>query len=222
MKRIISLYLFLFIWCAQGLEHNQTMKRVAVFCSSHNQVSYAFKQLAWQLGQQLALDNYGLVTGGSKTGLMKEVVDGYILQEKQAHNVYGILPQSIYEYNVHHPDILQGNLVLVDTLHNRLAQFHALTDVIIILPGGFGTLHELMDFLVHIQLSEFSCKVILFNIAGYWDQLLAQFETMHRHKLLTPDHLSMICVVSTLQDCMTEIQLPIQTSSQLTDRYWEK
>ncbi len=204
---------------------NDSIVRVAVFCSADDKVSESFKILAHNLGKQLAKHNFGLITGGSRTGLMKEVVDGYTSGATSLENLYGVMPQVLAEYNVHHPAIPQENLHWVKTLHIRLAKYHDLADIIIILPGGFGTLHELMDFLVHNQFALNVKPIILINSQGYWDNLLAQFQTMIKHKLLSPKHLTALSLVKSDDECIEKLinqEFLYSEKDGLSSYYWEK
>ncbi|BDC35177.1 LOG family protein YvdD [Candidatus Dependentiae bacterium Noda2021] len=194
---------------------------VAVFCSADNKASSDFKALAYNLGKQLGEHNFGLVTGGSKTGLMKEVVDGYTSIAKSKKTLYGVMPQVLYPYNVHHEEILPENLLWVDTLHIRLARFAELADTIVILPGGFGTLHELMDFLAHNQFALTSKPIIVINYKGYWDNLLAQFNVMNEAQLLADKHLKALHVVDSDDACIKTLINNAGSNQQgLSDHYW--
>lgn len=196
--------------------------RIAVFCSADDKIPTPFKTLAHELGHHIAQAKWELVTGGSKTGLMKEVVDGYT--KEPHHNVKGVLPKIFKDANVHHPKIKDKNLVWTDTVHTRLATFHDQCDVIIALPGGFGTLHELMDFLVHNQFGLIKKKIILLNVDHYWDGLVQQFQTMLKQSALHQKHLDHLHVATNLDECINLIKT--SNSKELMqgfkNRYWEE
>lgn len=200
------------------------MIKVAVFCSADNKVSQQFKIAAYSLGQRLSKANFGLVTGGSKTGLMKELIDGYVDQAESTNHLYGIMPYVLAPYDVHHQAIPVENLKRVETLHVRLATFHELADVVIVLPGGFGTLHELMDFLVHNQFALSKKSIILINTDGYWNSLLAQFQVMVDHNLLSSVHLSILQIALTVDECIDILinKRFSATGQGLADLYWQK
>lgn len=197
--------------------------KVAVFCSADDKACESFKSLAKKLGQKLAEHEFGLVTGGSKTGLMKEVVDGYVSEPAHENNLYGIMPKVLQKYNVHHPLIPTEQLIWVETMHSRLEQFHKLSDIVIILPGGFGTLHELMDFLVAKQFSLHNKPIILINIDGYWDSLLELFQTMQKNNLLAQAHHNIFLVVSDEQECIEKLieNSNLNSENRLDTFYWE-
>lgn len=204
------------------LKGNDIMK-VAVFCSADNKVSEQFKTYAYNLGTLLGNNNFGLVTGGSCTGLMKEVVNGYVSVTSNIKNLYGIMPQVLACYDAHHRAIPNENLIWVDTIHIRLSKFHELSDVIVVLPGGFGTLHEMMDFLIHNQFALSKKPIILINYEGYWNSLLSQFKTMIKEQLLSPQHLASLIIVQSENECMQKlVNNELQYAEQgLNTRYWE-
>lgn len=196
---------------------------VAVFCSGDDKAPAQFKRVAFELGSQLAGHQLGLVTGGSKTGLMNEVINGYCSTANNTDSLYGVIPQVFFGHNVHHPSIPQENVRWVDTLHIRLGLFHELCDCIVILPGGFGTLHELMDFLVHNQLFASKKRIIILNVDHFWDPLLQQFKLMHHHSLLTDKHLAIIEVVATSDDCIKTILSDVKHHNQAVEtHFWEE
>jgi uncharacterized protein (TIGR00730 family) len=197
---------------------------IAVFCSADDKVCDAFKQSAHYLGQQLGMHGFGLVTGGSRTGLMKELIDGYTTTTRELTHLYGILPEVLKAYNVHHTRIAPEGLHWTETIHHRLATFHELSDAIIVLPGGYGTLHELMDFVVHRQFGLLHKPIILLNLNGYWDNLLCQFATMHAQQLLTENHLSFITIASSEDECMSILLTHSDNADthSLHTHYWEK
>lgn len=223
VKKILSVFLGLTLPLYANQQKPSTTN-VAVFCSADNKAPQQFKKAAYDLGVRLALHNLGLTTGGSQTGLMKEVIDGYSSTTKDLSNLYGIIPQVFFEFNVHHPAIPKNNLRWVESLYIRLQYFHELCDIVVILPGGFGTLHELMDFLVHNQLFASKKRIILLNQDDFWQPLLQQFQAMQKNLLLTEKHLAIIEVAKTIDECIEKITTThTQHHDQdLESHFWEK
>lgn len=197
---------------------------IGVFCSADNNITARFKEIAFSLGAFIAEKNYGLVTGGSKTGLMKEVVDGYVKQAS-SENLHGIMPEALKNYDVEHDKIPKDNLTWVKTLHERLLEFQDKVEIVVILPGGFGTLHELMDFLVHEQFGLIKKRIILFNIDHFWDPLLAQFKVMVDNNALKQKHfdqLELVRTVKDLENLLKNKEVDESKREGLKSRYWEK
>lgn len=180
-------------------------KTVGIFCSADDRVSGRFKNIAYELGKRLREKNLAVITGGSNTGLMKDVVDGHAVAPCSA-GVHGVMPKVLASYNACHTSIPENNFTWTENLHGRLAVFHERCSIIIVLPGGFGTLHELMDFLVHSQLGIVQVPIIVMNIGGFWNYQLKQFQVMIEQNCLSAKHLEFIKIVDTLEDCLHSIE----------------
>jgi uncharacterized protein (TIGR00730 family) len=216
----ISALCIIFFWYTQSCFAYQ---HVAVFCSADTKASAEFKSCAYILGQELYSNNFGLITGGSNTGLMKEVVDGYVSVGHDATHIYGILPLVLQKYQIQHPALLAERIEWVETIHIRLERFAQLADFVIVLPGGFGTLHELFDFLVHNQFGLIKTPIILLNINNFWGSVVAQCTTMVQQHLVTPDHFSLLTVVPSIPVCIETLTTHTATHDHehLDNYYWQ-
>jgi len=199
-KSILSLMLIFLL--TQTKINDTTI--VAVFCGGGDNVEDRFKAVAHSLGEELARHSFGLVNGGANNGLMKEVMNGYASIGNREF-LFAVLCKSIAQ-KVPHPSILEKNIDWVDNLYVRLPRFRNLCDVVIILPGGFGTFHELADFLEHNKSPEHQKPILLVNVDGYWDNLIKQFELMKEKKFLKPTHLRLLHVVQTEGECIKWLQ----------------
>lgn len=148
------------------------MKSIAVYCaSSPGDVGYA--RVAYEVGKALARRGIRLVYGGGKSGLMGNIADGVL---ENGGEVVGVFPQLL-----RNPETLYQGLtecVLVDNLQQRKERMIALSDGVIALPGGYGTLDELFDVLARAQLGIFNGPVGILNTNGFYDFLLAHFNKM--------------------------------------------
>jgi uncharacterized protein (TIGR00730 family) len=142
--------------------------RVAVFCGSAFGNNPAFRAEAAVLGAAIARAGMGLVYGGASRGLMGVVADAALAEGGE---VIGVLPQALSNREIAHTGLTSLELVL--TMHERKARMHELADVILVLPGGYGTLDELLEAVTWAQIGLHSKPVILINTANYWDGLLA-------------------------------------------------
>lgn len=174
---------------------SKMIKSIAVFGNSNYSIPEAFKKQAFLLGKMLAENSYSIVTGGSKRGLIKEVTDGY-LNVASASNIIGVLPEVLREHNDLHEGISSDNIHWTETIYDRLQMFHNKVDTIIVLPGGLGTLHELMDCLVNNLFSISSKPIVLVNMFGFWNKQLEQFDDMVKNNALTTDHIKLLNVVN--------------------------
>ena len=147
------------------------MRRICVFCGAAAGNDPRYAAAAGDLGRALAARSIELVTGGGKVGLMGVVADATLAAGGQ---VIGIIPRFLEEREVAHRGLTE--LHVVESLHERKALMHELSDGFIVLPGGFGTLDELMESITWAQLGLHAKPIGIVNVAGYFDELLAFVE----------------------------------------------
>jgi uncharacterized protein (TIGR00730 family) len=159
------------------------VRRICVFCgaSAGNDPRYA--AAADELGRALAARSIELVTGGGKVGLMGVVADGALAA---GGRVIGVIPRFLEEREVAHRGLTE--LHVVESLHERKALMHELSDGFIVLPGGFGTLDELMESITWAQLGIHAKPIGIVNVAGYFDELLAFVEGARRAGFIPAAH----------------------------------
>ena len=147
-------------------------QRVAVYCGSADGNDPAYLAEAQALGQAIAAAGLGLVYGGASVGLMGAVADSALAGGAE---VIGVLPDVLAGKEIAHAGLTR--LELVPTMHQRKARMAELADAFLILPGGYGTLEELLEVVTWAQLRLHTKPCILINTAGYWDGLLAFLDT---------------------------------------------
>ncbi|ATL42483.1 TIGR00730 family Rossman fold protein [Elizabethkingia sp. HX WHF] len=152
---------------------NKEIKRITVFCGSSFGTESVYEEQAYELGKILAQNTIGLVYGGANVGLMGAVADGVIENGGEA---IGVLPHFLKGKEIAHENLTE--LILVDTMHERKAKMNELSDGVITLPGGFGTLEELFEMLTWAQLGLHQKPIGILNINGFYDELLAFVQTM--------------------------------------------
>lgn len=148
------------------------LRRVAVFCASAFGSNPAFRAEAAALGAGIGRAGLGLVYGGASRGLMGVVADAALAEGAE---VIGVLPEALSGREIAHTRLTSLELVL--TMHERKARIHELSDAILVLPGGYGTLDELMEAVTWAQIGLIAKPIILINTANYWDGLLAFLDT---------------------------------------------
>ena len=144
------------------------MIRICVFCGASAGQDPVYAEAAGALGRELAARSIEVVTGGGKVGLMGVVADAAL---EAGGRVIGIIPRFLVEREAAHRGL--SELHVVETLHERKALMHELSDAFIALPGGFGTLDELTESVTWAQLGLHAKPIGLVNVAGYFDDLLA-------------------------------------------------
>lgn len=142
-------------------------RRVAVYCGSADGNNPAYLAEARALGRAIAAAGMGMVYGGASVGLMGATADAAMAGGAE---VIGVLPSVLAGSEVAHHDLTR--LEVVATMHERKARMVALADAFLILPGGYGTLDELLEIVTWAQLRIHAKPCILINTIGYWNGLL--------------------------------------------------
>ena len=165
---------------------------MAVYCGSANGTNPAFLAGAVALGEAIASAGLGLVYGGAIAGLMGAVADAALAGGAE---VIGVLPGVLAGKEIAHSRLTR--LELVETMHQRKARMMELADAFLILPGGYGTLEELLETVTWAQLRLHTKPCILVNTAGYWDGLLKFLDTAVEAGFLKPKNRALMRVAAT-------------------------
>ena len=152
--------------------NKNSLRRVAVYCGSADGSDPAYLAEARALGSAIAATGLGLVYGGATVGLMGAVADAALAGGAE---VIGVLPAVLFDREIGHDGITSLERVL--TMHERKARMAELADAFLALPGGYGTLEEMLEAVTWAQLGLHGKPVVLINTAGYWDGLLAFLDT---------------------------------------------
>ena len=147
------------------------MKRICVFCGSKVGLDDRHGQAAAALGLELAARGMGLVFGGGSVGLMGLVADAVL---EQGGEVIGVIPENLATEELLHPRV--PDMRRVGDMHTRKALMAELSDAFVALPGGYGTLEELMEMITWAQLGIHRKPIGLLNSVGYFDPLVAFIE----------------------------------------------
>lgn len=145
-----------------------SIRRICVFCGSSSSVDSGYLALARELGSLLAARGLQLVYGGGGTGLMGAVADGVL--EAGGHAI-GVTVRMFDTPEIGRPNL--SELYVYDTMHQRKAKMVELSDGFVALPGGLGTLDELVEALVWAQLGIHAKPVGVLNFRRYFDRFLS-------------------------------------------------
>jgi uncharacterized protein (TIGR00730 family) len=167
------------------------IRSVTIFCSSSRNSPAKYFRVAGELAEILLAQNIGIVYGGGAVGLMGCIADHYI---NQGGNITGVIPEFMVKVEWAHPGV--KNMLIVQDMHERKKKLTENTDAVIALPGGTGTLEELMEVMALKRLGKYLKPIILLNTEGFYDQLIDFFHTMVREKFLRQEHLAAYSVVS--------------------------
>jgi len=144
-----------------------TIKKISVFCGAHLGKSPEYKIAAEQIGKLMAEKNLEVIFGGGNVGLMKVVADTAI---ENGGKVTGITLRSLHEFELTNPII--NETIITNSLFERKEKFLDMSDAFIVLPGGVGSMDELLEVMVSNQLGGINKPVGLLNIDGYYDGFL--------------------------------------------------
>ena len=164
---------------------------LCVFCGSSDGTRPEYRAEAARLGTLIAERGWGLVYGAASIGLMGAVADAVLAGGAP---VVGVLPSVLRDKEVAHARL--SELVYVETMHERKALMAGRADAFLALPGGFGTLDELMEILTWAQLGIHAKPIVLVNTLGYYDGLLAFLDHAVEHGFVRPAHRRTLQVVA--------------------------
>lgn len=167
---------------------NKSIKAVTIYCASSPEAPAQFVDAAREVGRIAAEAGLATVTGAGTLGLMGAVVDGSL--SVPGGRAVGVIPQFMVERGWANPRMTE--LHVTADLAERKRRLASLGDGAIALPGGIGTLDELMDLLTQCQLGMYTRPVVILNIDGFYDNLIAHFRhadacSMMRHLGLPGD-----------------------------------
>jgi uncharacterized protein (TIGR00730 family) len=177
------------------------MKRISVFCGSSFGTGQTYGNQAFKLGEILAERKIGLVYGGANVGLMNAVADGSL---SKGGEVTGVLPVFFKNKGLAHKNLTE--LILVDTMHERKTRMYELSDGVIALPGGFGTLEELFEILTWGQLGLHRKPAGLLNINGFYDSLKILTKTMVENGFLKETNRKMILISDDIENLLDQME----------------
>jgi len=158
------------------------IRNICVYCGSNAGTNPAYASAARDLGAMMAGDGIGLVYGGGGLGLMGELARSVL-----AHGgrVTGIIPAFLSKKERMLRDA--DELIVVEDMHQRKKLMFDRSDAFVALPGGIGTLEELVEQLTWAQLGRHAKPIVLVNIDGFWEPLLALFSHMREEAFIRRD-----------------------------------
>lgn len=165
------------------------MRALCVYCGSNPGRREIYAAAAEALGRTLAAKGIGLVYGGAAKGLMGRLADAVLAAGGE---VQGVIPHALMKKEIAHPALTQ--LHVVNTMHERKALMADLSDGFVALPGGFGTLEEIVEIVTWAQLRFHEKPCGLLNVDRYFTHLLAYLEHAEEEGFLKPEHRRMLVV----------------------------
>lgn len=191
------------------------MKNVLLFCGSSKGNDQEIVDMAYALGKYMAENNFRLIYGGGNVGLM-----GIIANSVMQHGgeVIGIIPEFLMVREVGHVDVTE--FFVVKSMHERKALMCDKADLILAIPGGFGTFDELFEMLTWLQLGLHTKPIGLLNFNGFFDLLLKQLDHMVEKGFLRPSNRDLILVkedYKEMMEALNKLKMEVDTKW-FTDR----
>jgi len=152
---------------------------LCVFCSSSDRLDPKYYAAATRVGLELARRKWTLVYGGGRTGLMGAVARG--TKENGGH-VVGVIPDFMKARELAYAEA--DELISVVTMRERKRCMETRADAFLALPGGWGTLEEILEILTLAHLDELRKPIVIFKQDGFYDELLALFERIIRERFM--------------------------------------
>jgi len=169
---------------ARGLAKVHAMHRaVCVYCASSGAIDRRYFEVAAELGELLARRGLALVYGGGNIGLMGAMAGAV---HKHGGRVIGVIPRFMVDKELAYR--AADELIVVETMRERKAVMEERADAFVALPGGWGTMEEVLEVLTLKQLQQHAKPVAFLNTDGFYDPLLAMFERLVELRFKKPDH----------------------------------
>jgi hypothetical protein len=170
---------------------------ICVYCGSSASVAEPYRHAASEVGRLLGERGIRVIYGGGRVGLMGLVADAALAAGGE---VTGIIPRHIEELEVAHQTL--SELIVVETMHERKRMMVDRAQGFVVLPGGLGTLDETFEILTWKQLSLHHHPVVILNVDGYWDPLIALVRHAAAEGFVRPQHAHLFRVVASVEEVL--------------------
>lgn len=174
-----------------------TIQNVCVYSASSTKIAPAYFEAAQQLGRLLAEKGINLINGAGCIGLMGAISDSALAS---GGTVTGVIPRFMVEQGWHHQGLTC--LIETDTMHERKQLMAEMSDGIIALPGGCGTLEELLEIITWKQLGLYLNPIVILNVDGYYNFLLEMLQKSLDEHFMRPEHRSIWQVAETPEEAV--------------------
>jgi uncharacterized protein (TIGR00730 family) len=174
--------------------------RICIYCASSAKIDEIYFEATERLAKILVNSKVQVIYGGGGHGLMGKLADTVLAQGGQ---IKGIMPQFMNEVEWAHKSVT--DIEFTKTMHERKSKFLENIDALIALPGGTGTLEELLEAITLKRLGQFTKPIIILNTNGYYDPLILMLERCVEEKFLRPIHAEMWTFVHQPEEVMSAI-----------------
>lgn len=173
------------------------IKTVCVYCASSTKIAPEYFEVAARLGELIGKKKLTLMNGGGKFGLMAATADAVV---KNGGEAIGIIPQFMVDHGWDYDRM--SEMVVVKSMHERKQMMADRSDAVIALPGGCGTWDELLEIITWKQLGLYANPIVIVNVGGYYDSLLAMFDKALEENFMGVRHADLWNVAQTAEEAM--------------------
>ena len=175
----------------------ENIKSVCVYCASSTKIDEAYFEAARQLGKLLAEKGINVINGAGCQGLMAAVSNSAL---ETGGKVTGVIPHFMVEQGWNHTGLTQT--IETETMHERKNLMAEMSDAVITLPGGCGTLEELLEIITWKQLGLYLKPIVILNVNGYFTPLLNMLEKAIEENFMRPEHIKLWEVANTPEEAI--------------------
>lgn len=159
------------------------ISKVCIFASSSGKVDSSYFEAAKELGKKLAENKFDIVYGGSSLGLMWACAGE---AKENGSKIYGVMPERLFNMGVSTDECVE--LTVTECMRTRKAKMDQISDAVVALPGGFGTLEELSEMIVQKQLGYNNKPIVILNTNGFYDKLIEFFDVIIKQNFGKGNH----------------------------------
>ena len=177
------------------------IKRICIFASSCNYLEKSYYEVASEFGELLAKSGFDMFYGGSSLGLMWACAEQV---KKNGRQIIGVMPERLHNMGVYTDDCVE--LFVTPCMRSRKAKMDELSDGVVALAGGFGTLEELSEMIVQKQLGYNNKPIVLLNTNGFYDKLIEFFEEIIKQNFASNKARNLYYVAQTAEEAIEYIK----------------
>ncbi|MGL5788234.1 MAG: TIGR00730 family Rossman fold protein [Bacteroidales bacterium] len=177
------------------------IKSVCVYSASSTKIHDKYFDAAYRLGKVLGQAGITCVNGGSNKGLMKTVSESTM---EHGGKTIGVIPAFMIDEGWENREL--NELIITDSMHDRKEKMAELADAVVALPGGCGTLEELLEIITWKQLGLFENPVIILNFEGFYNPLIEMLDKAVSENFMREVHREMFSVVNTPEEVLEAIK----------------
>lgn len=177
------------------------MMNICVFAASSSKVDKMYLDDAYHMGELIASSGHNIIYGGGEIGLMGALADAAM---KKGAKITGVIPSFMRDHGWGHEDI--DEIIITEDMGSRKKTMFELSDAVIALPGGIGTLEELTEAITMKQLGLFRGALIILNTGSFYDDFISFLESVIEKSFMRPIHKQIWTVAETPDQAMEAIK----------------